>query len=168
MAVIAAYTGKLLKRSTAGVLTYTAQTVENPTVTVSKNGGSFGAASSTAARIGSTNEYKLTVAAADVDTNGPVTFMLDGSTDDIYLHAYVCNYDPADIVGAVWDELIDTTHTTTNSAGRFLRLVYGALLGKTVWTKSTNVQVVRNTADDATLKTLTYAETDTSITRTPS
>ena len=76
-------------------LDYLVGTAEAQTVTVSKAGGAFGAVSGAAAAVAG-NVYKLTMAAADLDTNGDLVFKSAGATNTQYIHAgKVVNHDPA-------------------------------------------------------------------------
>ncbi len=97
------HSGMVLAKGKAAKLYVDVGTAEAQTVTVSKNGGAFAAASSTAAAAGSgpATLYVLTVAAADVDTLGPVAFLLTGATDTQVIDALVVDYDPD--VGALTD-----------------------------------------------------------------
>ncbi len=66
---------------------------ESKTVTVSKAGGAFDTSTSVAAAVDGIS-YKLTIAAADIDTLGAVVFKCAGTLSTEYLYGRVVAYDP--------------------------------------------------------------------------
>ena len=79
-------------------------THEAQTVTVSKAGGAFGSSTTTAAQVDG-NLYKLTIAAADLDTEGELAFKCVGATDTQYVYGFmVVDHDPFDALGAILDD----------------------------------------------------------------
>jgi hypothetical protein len=94
------------------------------TVTLSKNGGSFGAASGAASEIGN-GWYAIAGNATDRNTLGALAIHAAATgADPADVVVQVVNYDPYAIVGAVWDEVLTgATHNIATSAGRRLRTV---------------------------------------------
>ena len=69
------------------------------TVTVSKNGGAFGAVSGTVAEVAN-GVYKLTPVAGDVDTLGPAVFRATATgADSFNVEGRVVSFDPYDVAG---------------------------------------------------------------------
>jgi hypothetical protein len=77
---------------------YTEETGLSPAVTVSKNGAAFGAVSGTVAEVAN-GLYKLTPAAGDVDTLGPIVFRASAAgARACAVEGRVVAYDPYDAV----------------------------------------------------------------------
>ena len=100
----------------------TGKTSLTPTVTISKNGGSFGAASGSVTELAN-GWYAFAGNATDRNTLGPLAIHAAASgADPADIVVQIVNYNPYGIVGDVWDEpLTGATHNVATSSGRRLR-----------------------------------------------
>lgn len=100
----------------------TGKTGLTPTVTISKNGGAFGAASGAVAEIAN-GFYSLAGNATDRNTLGTLAIHASASgADPADIVVQIVNYDPFAIIDAVWDEpLTGATHNVATSSGRRIR-----------------------------------------------
>ena len=134
----------------------------------SLNGGGWGNTSATLTHVGQ-GMYYVVLTAGELSGVGTLWVRYkSAATAECRVCAQVVTHNWSDVAGDVWEQIIHTAHTTTGSAGRWLNLVKAALWNKSSRVKTTNAQAIRNDADDATLGTLTYTDTDTTQTRTPS
>ena len=84
---------------------YYAPTAEAQTVTVSKNGGAFGASAGSGAVQIENNLYNLVIHPSDINTEGRVSFKLVGVTDTQYLYGIrVVDHDPFDAIADILDD----------------------------------------------------------------
>ena len=78
----------------------TGQTGLTPTVTLSKNGGTFGAASGAVSEVGN-GWYKLAGNATDRDTLGTLIIHAEAATADTFdMDLFIVSYDPFTITGS--------------------------------------------------------------------
>ena len=116
----------------------TGKTGLTPTVTISKNGGSFGAASGAVAEIAN-GFYSLAGNATDRNTLGTLAIHASATgADPADIVVQIVKYDPFAIVDGVWDEVLTgATHNVATSAGRRLRqlasniIIDGAIVSAT-------------------------------------
>jgi hypothetical protein len=94
-------------------IVYRVGTAEAQTVTISKAGAAFGAATGTAAQL-DTNLYKLTLATGDVDTLGPLVIKSAGTTGTTWIcGVQVVQHDPYEDLTTIRQALVGKTISDT-------------------------------------------------------
>lgn len=152
----------------------TGKTGLSPTVTISKNGASFGSPSGAVSEVGS-GWYKVAGHATDSNTLG--TLLLHATAtgaDPIDKEYEIVVFDPFDLSDVIHDAVVEALVTDTYAEPSSVPPATTSLKNKIGWqymlsrnklTQSSSQQVVRNDADSSDVATAAVADNGTVFTR---